>query len=112
MWTTSPKLEQAFQVIKAWGFNYKTSFVWDKIKHNFGYYNSVRHEFLLIAGQGKSTPDVKELHDSVISIERTEHSEKPEYFRELIDKLYPTGNRIELFARKKTKGWETWGAEA
>ena len=67
---------------------------------------------MLIAGHGKSTPDVKELHDSVISIERTGHSEKPEYFRELIDKLYPSGNRIELFARKKAKGWETWGAEA
>ena len=112
MWTTSPKLEQAFEVIKAWGFKYKTSFVWDKIKHNFGYYNSVRHEFLLIAGHGSSTPDVKELHDSVISIERSnKHSEKPEYFRELIDKLYPTGNRIELFARNKASGWETWGAE-
>lgn len=113
MWTTSPKLEQAFKVIKAWGFNYKTSFVWDKVKHNFGYYNSVRHEFLLIAGHGSSTPDVKELHDSVISIERSDkHSEKPEYFRELIDKLYPTGNRVELFARNKVDGWDTWGAEA
>ena len=112
MWTTSPKLEQAFEVIKAWGFKYKTSFVWDKIKHNFGYYNSVRHEFLLIAGMGSSTPDVKEWHDSVISIERSnKHSEKPEYFRELIDKLYPSGNRIELFARNKVDGWETWGAE-
>jgi len=112
MWTTSPKLEQAFQVIKAWGFNYKTSFVWDKVKHNFGYYNSVRHEFLLIAGHGSSTPDVKELHDSVISIERSgKHSEKPEYFRELIDKLYTTGNKVELFARKKVDGWDTWGAE-
>ena len=112
MWTTSPKLEQAFQVIKAWGFKYKTSFVWDKVKHNFGYYNSVRHEFLLIAGHGSSTPDVKELHDSVISIERSDkHSEKPEYFRELIDNIYTTGNRIELFARNKVDGWETWGAE-
>jgi len=113
MWTTSPKLEQAFQVIKAWGFKYKTSFVWDKVKHNFGYYNSVRHEFLLIAGHGSSTPDVKELHDSVISIERSgKHSEKPEYFRELIDKLYTTGNKVELFARNKVEGWDTWGAEA
>ena len=113
MWTTSPKLEQAFQVIKAWGFKYKTSFVWDKVKHNFGYYNSVRHEFLLIAGHGSSTPDVKELHDSVISIERSgKHSEKPEYFRELIDKLYTTGNKVELFARNKVDGWDTWGAEA
>ena len=113
LWVTSPFLEDSFKIINSWGFKYKSSFVWDKVKHNMGHYNSVRHEFLLIAGHGSSTPDVKELHDSVISIERNDkHSEKPEYFRELIDKLYPTGNRVELFARKKVDGWDTWGAEA
>ena len=53
-----------------------------------GHYNSVRHEFLLIGGKGKSTPDVKKLVDSVISIERSDkHSEKPIEFIELIDNL-------------------------
>jgi len=113
LWTTSPKLERAFEVIRTWGFEYKTSFVWDKIKHNFGYYNSMRHEFLLIAGRGQSTPDSKKLVDSVVSIERTsKHSEKPEFFRDLIDELYMHGNRIELFHRGKIKpGWDTWGNE-
>jgi N6-adenosine-specific RNA methylase IME4 len=113
LWATSPKLERAFEIIRAWGFEYKTSFVWDKVKHNFGYYNSVRHEFLLIAGKGQSTPDSKELVDSVVSIERSKkHSEKPAYFRNLIDKLYPIGNRIELFHRGKIKpGWDAWGNE-
>ena len=109
LWATSPLLENALHVISSWGFKYKTSFVWDKVKQNFGHYNSVRHEFLLIATKGSCTPDVKELHDSVISIERTEHSVKPEYFRELIDKMYLYGKRVELFARKTTKGWESWG---
>lgn len=112
IWVTSPKLNQVWDIIDAWGFDYKTSFVWDKIKHNFGYYNSVRHEFLLICGRGKSTPDVKELFDSVQSIERSDnHSEKPEEFRNIIDTLYPTGKRIELFARTKAEGWDTWGNE-
>jgi len=113
LWTTSPKLERAFEVVRAWGFEYKTSFVWDKVRHNFGYYNSMRHEFLLIAGRGQSTPDSKKLVDSVVSIERSsKHSEKPEYFRALIDGLYPHGNRIELFHRGKMKaGWDTWGNE-
>jgi N6-adenosine-specific RNA methylase IME4 len=109
LWATSPLLEDALRVISSWGFKYKTSFVWDKVKHNFGHYNSVRHEFLLIATKGSCTPDTKELHDSVISIERTEHSAKPEYFRELIDKMYLHGKKVELFARKNTKGWESWG---
>jgi hypothetical protein len=43
LWVTSPLLEDAFTVIKSWGFKYKTSFVWDKVKHNMGHYNSVRH---------------------------------------------------------------------
>jgi N6-adenosine-specific RNA methylase IME4 len=109
LWVTSPLLEDGFKVINAWGFRYKASFVWDKIKHNLGHYNSVRHEFLLIATRGSCTPDDRRLVDSVQSIERTEHSAKPAQFRELIDQLYPHGPRVELFARKKAKGWKQWG---
>ena len=112
LWVTSPKLVEAIPIINAWGFEYKTSFVWDKVKHNMGHYNSVRHEFLLICGRGCSVPDVGTLMDSVITIERSDkHSEKPAYFREMIDTLYPHGSRIELFARTKADGWEVWGNE-
>ncbi len=111
-WVTSPMLENSFKVIRAWGFNYKTSFVWDKVKHNFGHYNSVRHEFLLVATRGSCTPEVNTLFDSVVTRERSrEHSEKPEAFRTMIDTLYPSGSRIELFARRKASGWEAWGSE-
>ena len=110
MWVTSPLLEESFEVIKNWGFKYKTSMVWDKVKHNVGHYISVRHELLLICTKGSCTPDIKKLFDSVITEERSEHSRKPESFREIIDTIYPNGNRIELFARKVEKdGWETWG---
>lgn len=112
LWTTSPHLPEAFDVIKAWGFEYKTSFVWDKVKHNMGHYNSVRHEFLLVCTRGSCTPDVPRLFDSVQSIERTEHSVKPEAFREIIDTIYPYGKRVELFARRPADGWETWGNES
>ncbi|MCP4899755.1 MAG: hypothetical protein GY906_22545 [bacterium] len=113
LWTTSPMLPDAIQVIEAWGFEYKASMVWDKVRHNYGNYVSVRHEYLLIATKGSCLPDVKELHDSVVSIQRThKHSEKPAYFRELIDKLYPNGNRIEVFAREAPEGWDTWGNQA
>ena len=112
LWVTSPMLEDAFKIIKVWGFTYKTSFIWDKVKHNYGHYNSVRHELLLICTRGSCTPDANKLHDSVISIERSgKHSEKPDYFRELIDEMYQTGKRIELFARNKHGEWETWGDE-
>lgn len=109
LWVTSPLLEDAFKVIRAWGFKYKSSFVWDKIAHNMGHYNSVRHEFLLICTKGSCTPDVKKLFDSVVSIERTEHSRKPKEFRDMIDTLYPIGNRLEMFARESADKWDVWG---
>jgi N6-adenosine-specific RNA methylase IME4 len=112
LWTTSPFLEDSFKIINSWGFKYKSSFVWDKVMHNMGHYNSVRHEFLLIATKGSCTPDEKKLFDSVQSIEKTrKHSEKPEKFREIIDTLYVYGNRIELFARKKHDHWDVYGNE-
>jgi N6-adenosine-specific RNA methylase IME4 len=86
--------------------------VWDKIKHNKGHYNSVRHEFLLVCTKGSCVPDEAKLFDSVQSIEKTEHSQKPEEFREIIDTLYNKGRKIELFARKHTDNWDTWGFEA
>ncbi len=113
LWVTSPLLEDSFSIINAWGFKYKTSFVWDKVGHNMGHYNSVRHEMLLIATRGSCTPDNKTLYDSVQSIEKTDkHSQKPVEFLNIIDDLYLYGDRIELFARERQKdGWFLWGNE-
>lgn len=109
LWVTSPILEEAFEVVNAWGFKYKSSFIWDKVKHVMGHYNSVRHEILLVCVRGSCQPDVKKLFDSVYSEERTEHSVKPNFFRDVIDTIYPNGKRIELFARCPAAGWEVWG---
>lgn len=111
LWVTSPILPECFDLISAWGFKYKASFVWDKIKHNMGHYNSVRHEFLLICTKGSCLPDTPQLFDSVQTIERTEHSRKPDEFRKIIETLYTRGEKIELFARETSDGWESWGNE-
>lgn len=111
LWVTSPILQESFQVIGAWGFEYKASFVWDKIKHNMGHYNSVRHELLLVCTRGSCQPDVQKLFDSVVCEERNKHSKKPETFRQIIDTLYPQGKRIELFAREKVDQWDVYGNE-
>ena len=112
LWATAPLLPEALELINAWGFKYKTNFIWDKVKHNMGHYNSVRHELLLIATNGSCTPDNVQLFDSVQSIERTDrHSEKPEEFRKIIDTLYTYGNKLEMFARKQVEGWEVFGNE-
>jgi N6-adenosine-specific RNA methylase IME4 len=112
LWATSPTLEEAFEVINAWGFKYKTSMIWDKVAHNVGHYVSVRHEILLIATKGQP-PKVPKLVDSVYEEERTEHSRKPAYFRQLIEELYSDGKRLELFCRGPADdGWDVWGNEA
>jgi N6-adenosine-specific RNA methylase IME4 len=108
IWATSPTLEECFQVINSWGFDYKASMIWDKVLHNVGHYVSVRHELLLICTKGQ-TPHVPKLVDSVYTEERTKHSRKPEFFRQTIEAMYPKAKRIELFAREKTKGWSVWG---
>ena len=112
LWTTSPLLEECFDIIKAWGFKYKTSIVWDKDAHNVGYYISVRHEFLLICTRGSCRPDIRKLLPSVVKEKRGKHSVKPETFRQMIDTMYPNGKRIELFARRPADGWEVWGDDA
>jgi N6-adenosine-specific RNA methylase IME4 len=112
LWVTSPLLFESAKVIEAWGFKYKAQFVWDKMKHNMGHYNSVRHEILLICTRGSCTPENVKLFDSVQSIERKEHSRKPEEFRNIINTLYPSGKKIELFRRGETPdGWAAWGNE-
>ena len=113
LWVTSPLLKEGLHTIESWGFSYKTSFVWDKVAHNMGHYNSVRHEFLLVATKGSCTPDNIKLYDSVQTIEKSKtHSEKPIEFMDIIDSLYTYGNKIELFSRKiKKDNWYGWGNE-
>lgn len=110
MWVTSPLLPEAHTVIESWGFEYKTSMVWDKVDHNVGNYVSVRHELLLICTRGQP-PKVPKLVDSVYVEKRGKHSKKPSYFRDLIKELYPKGPRVELFSREQHAGWKVWGNE-
>jgi len=114
LWTPAPKLEEALEVVKAWGFYYRTNIVWVKDKIGTGYYSRGKHELLLIGikGEGIGTPLPENRPESVIFAERTEHSKKPDIFYEIIEKMYPKHSRIELFARNKREGWEAWGNEA
>ncbi len=119
LWITAPKLNWMMDILNAWGFEYKTNLIWDKVKPNMGHYSSVRHEILTIAGRGTCSPtcDGKTIQsiDSVQSIEKSaRHSEKPNEFIRIIEKLYPDKKKIELFARNKEKrtGWSYWGQEA
>lgn len=113
LWTTAPKLEEAFQVIRAWGFTYRTGMVWDKDRMGPGYWARQQHEHLLIAIRGEMpTPAPENRPPSLIRLPRTEHSAKPGLFAEVIERAFPDLPRIELFCRAPRAGWAAWGNQS
>jgi ParB-like chromosome segregation protein Spo0J len=90
-WATFPLLPDQLDVVKAWGFTYKTAFVWDKVRGSFGNYHTAEAEILLVCVRGSCTPDIDKRERQIIRIPRTDHSTKPAEWRELIDRLYPHG---------------------
>jgi N6-adenosine-specific RNA methylase IME4/ParB-like chromosome segregation protein Spo0J len=113
LWTTAPKLEEAFAVLKAWGFTYRTSIVWDKELIGMGYWVRVQHEHLLIATRGAPpTPLPENRSSSLLRVRRGEHSAKPVEFYELIEKAHPEFAKVELFCRSPREGWTAWGNQA
>lgn len=118
LWATHPMLKSAFEVIKAWGFTYKTvGFVWikkcrrqDKFFTGLGYWTRANAEMCLLATRGHPKRIRKDIHSIVCThIER--HSKKPDIVRNRIVKLMGDLPRIELFARQKTLGWHVFGNE-
>ena len=113
MWATSPKLAEAFEVLDAWGFSYRTCAVWDKQKIGMGYYFRQQHELLLIAVKGQPpTPAPADRPSSVFSYPRGNHSAKPHEVYEIIEAMYPTLPKIEMFCRTPREGWGVWGNQS
>jgi N6-adenosine-specific RNA methylase IME4 len=110
LWTTSSFLFEAREVLEAWGFEYKSSFVWVKPELGLGRYWRVSHELLLLGVRG-SLPFRDRATKSWLEQPRELHSSKPSRVRKLIEKVSP-GPRIELFARTPAaRGWTCWGSE-
>jgi N6-adenosine-specific RNA methylase IME4 len=117
LWATFPKIQEALNTIKAWGFEYKTvGFTWIKKNKNggnffgVGWYTKSNAEVCLIGVKGKS-PKISNSISSVVETVREEHSKKPEIIRNKIVEFCGDIPRIELFARQKTEGWDVWGNE-
>lgn len=110
LWATAPKLIEALNVMKSWGFEYKTHAIWDKDWIGMGYWFRGQHELLLVGVKGKfSPPKGIDRVSSVFREKRTAHSKKPDKIRDLIAKWYPEEEKIEMFAREKFEGWDAWG---
>ena len=118
MWATFPKMQEALNTIKAWGFEYKTvGFTWIKKNKNgsnffgVGWYTKSNAEVCLIGVKGKP-PKVSNKVSQIIESVREEHSKKPDIVRDKIIEFCGDLSRIELFARQYAEGWDCWGNEA
>ena len=118
LWLTFPCMREAFSVIDAWGFTYKTvAFVWVKQNRKsnslfvgMGYWTRANAEICVLATRGHPKRVNAGVRQIILShIE--EHSKKPDEVRDRIVQLMGDVPRIELFARQSPKGWYVWGNE-
>jgi N6-adenosine-specific RNA methylase IME4 len=118
LWATWPNMQEALEVIRAWGFTYKTAaFVWIKqhrggfgLHMGLGYWTRANTEPCLLAVKGSPKRVSKSVRQTVLAPLR-EHSRKPDEVHEKILDLMGDLPRIELFARRPYPGWDVWGDE-
>lgn len=120
LWVPNALLPDGLRVMKAWGFEYKTNLVWEKIRKDGGpdgrgvgfYFRNVT-ELILFGVRGKNARTLKPGRKQVnfLATRKREHSRKPDQQYDIIEACSP-GPRIELFARGSRPGWTTWGNQA
>ena len=118
LWSTMPILNEAFDLIKAWGFKYRTvAFVWiKKTKRSgvwfwgMGSWTRANAELVLLATKGRPKRINASVHSVVVTVPE-KHSKKPNEIGKRIIQLMGNLSRIELFARQRVKGWDAWGDE-
>jgi N6-adenosine-specific RNA methylase IME4 len=109
LWTTNAFLFESLHLLTAWGFEYKSTFVWVKPQMGLGNYWRNCHEILLLGVRGGLTAQHKGLR-SWVEAPRGAHSAKPACVRALVEQLSP-GPYLELFGRALVPGWTVWGNE-
>lgn len=118
LWVTMPLLDEGIEVLKAWGFAYKTvAFTWvkrNKIADSWfwgmGNWTRANPELCLLGIKGNIKRESRAVH-SVIDARLDRHSKKPDVVRDRIEQLLGDLPRIELFAREQAPGWDSWGNE-
>lgn len=124
MWMVWPRLHEAVEIIKSWGFTYKTcAFNWVKANASqidmfrddadpfvgMGYWTRANSEACLLATRGKQKRLNADVRQGLIA-QRREYSRKPDCIHERIERLV-AGPYLELFARQSRPGWTCWGNE-
>ena len=114
MWATAPMINEALWLMRAWGFTYKTMGAWGKqsstgrkIAFGPGYILRSAAEFYLIGTYGKPKVRSRSIRNLILAPVRG-HSRKPDQLHQDLERLYD-GPYVELFARQRRPGWDSWG---
>jgi len=119
LWVPNALIQEGLEVMRYWGFTYKTNIVWYKVRHDGGpdgrgvgfYFRNVT-ELILFGVKGKlRTLDPGRTQVNIISTMKREHSRKPDELYDIVEKCSP-GPYLELFARGSRPNWFTWGNES
>ena len=120
LWVPNALLPEGLQVMKAWGFSYKSNIVWHKLRKDGGsdgrgvgfYFRNVT-EIILFGVRGKNARTLAPGRTQVnyLGTRKREHSRKPDEIFPIIEACSP-GPRLELFARGSRPGWTSWGNQA
>ena len=115
LWTIDKYLFEAQQMAEELGYKLHARMIWDKVTGIPAAF-TVRygHEYLLYMYKGKLTPIALEERGKIHTVfrERAQrHSQKPQIAYEIIERLYPSARKIELYARNHREGWDCWGNE-
>ena len=110
LWVTNGFLREGLDLLEVWGYRYKTTLTWCKPQIGMGnwFRNSTEHVLFAVKG---SLATLRNDVPTWFKADRTQHSAKPESFYDLVESCSP-GPWLEMFARRRRLGWETWGNEA
>jgi len=109
LWTTHAFLEDSFSLVRQWGFQYKATLVWDKVKMGIGRTVRMQLEFCLLAVKGNPIIQGSSERDLIVE-SRREHSRKPEAFYEMVERMC-IGNKLDYFSRQNRANWDHYGAD-
>lgn len=120
LWVPNALLPDGLDVMRAWGFAYKSNIVWHKVRKDGGsdgrgvgfYFRNVT-ELILFGTRGKNArteaPGRRQVN--LLGTQKREHSRKPDELYSIVEAC-SLGPRLELFARGSRKGWQSWGNQA
>ena len=115
LWTIDKYLFEAQEIAESLGYKLHARMIWNKVTGIPAAF-TVRygHEYLLYMYKGKLLPVAQEERGKIHTVftEKVKrHSQKPEISYEIIERLYPTAKKLEMYARQRRVGWDCWGNE-